>query len=200
MEVKVKISDFTPSSHKIFAKACGKTPLIVEYSIEYKVNFDIPMVTLKIVEDPTADDKGSLELYSYSQDSTFNNQMDIRKVELVQIRTMLRMIITMENITDIWSPTNGFNHITFQIYFDDPNKVGAVDFPFQNATMPENYDWDYGMWATSWGIYLYNLNNARSSNFGDPITPSPVAEVNKQENKITFLIPLSVLETNDLTG
>jgi hypothetical protein len=50
------------------------------------------------------------------------------------------------------------------------------------------------------GIYLYNLNNARSSNFGDPITPSPVAEVNKQENKITFLIPLSVLETNDLTG
>lgn len=66
--------------------------------------------------------------------------------------------------------------------------------------MPENYDWDYGMWATSWGIYLYNLNNARSSNFGDLITPSPVAGVNKQENKITFLIPLSVLETNDLTG
>lgn len=123
MEVKVKISDFTPSSHKIFAKACGKTPLIVEYSIEYKVNFDIPMVTLKIVEDPTVDDKGPLGLYSYPQDSTFNNQMDIRKVELVQIGTMLRMIITMENITDIWSPTNGFDHVTFQIYFDDPNKV-----------------------------------------------------------------------------
>jgi glycosidase len=199
-EVKIKISDFTPGSHRIFAKAYGKTPLIVEYSKEYKVNFDIPMVTLKIVEDPAGDDKGPLGLYSYPKDSTFNSQMDIRKVELVQIGTMLRMIITMENVTDVWSPPNGFDHVTFQIYFDDPNKVGTVELPFQNATMPENYDWDYGMWATGWDIYLYSSNNAGPNNFGDPITPSPVAEVNKQENKITFLIPLSVLETNDLTG
>jgi hypothetical protein len=56
------------------------------------------------------------------------------------------------------------------------------------------------MWATGWGIYLYSANNASAEKFGDPVTPSPEAQVNKKENTITFFIPLSVLETNDLSG
>lgn len=199
-EVTINISDFTPGPHRIFAKAYGKTPMIVEYSNEYTVNFDIPLISLKVVEDPKGDDKGPYGTYFYPQDSTFNSQMDIRKVELVQIGTMLRMIITMDTITDIWTPANGFDHVTFQIFFDNPNKVGAIELPFQNATMPEGYDWDYGMWATGWGIYLYSSNNSSAESFGDPITPSPGVQVNKQENTITFLIPLSVLDTNDLSG
>jgi len=199
-EIPINISDFTPGKHNIFVKAYGRTPLIVDYSESYNVNFDIPMMTIKIVEDPLGDDKGPNGTYSYPKDPTFNKQMDIRKIELIQIGTMLRMILTMEDVTDIWSPANGFDHVTFQIFFDDPDKKGAVELPFQNATMPDNLDWDYEVYATGWGISLFSSGNSSTNKYGNPITPAPNTQVNKQENKITFMIPLSTLGTSDISG
>jgi len=199
-EIPINISDFTPGQHNIFVKAYGRTPLIVDYSESYNVNFDIPMVTIKVVEDPLGDDKGPNGTYSYPKDPTFNKQMDIKEVELIQIGTMLRMVVTMENVTDIWNPANGFDHVTFQIYFDDPDKKGAVELPFQNATMPNNLNWDYEVYATGWGISLFSSENSSANKYGDPITPAPTTQVNKQENKITFMIPLSTLDTSDLSG
>jgi len=199
-EIPINISDFTPGQHNIFVKAYGRTPLIVDYSESYNVNFDIPMVTIKVVEDPLGDDKGPNGTYSYPKDSTFNKQMDIKKVELVQIGTMLRMIVTMENVTDIWNPANGFDHVTFQIFFDDPDKKGAIELPFQNATMPDNLNWDYQIYATGWGTNLFSSDNSSADKYGNPITPAPTTQGNKQENKITFMIPLSTLDTSDLSG
>jgi len=199
-EIPINISDFTPGQHNIFVKAYGRTPLIVDYSESYNINFEIPMVTLKVVEDSLGDDKGPNGTYSYPKDPTFNKQMDIKEVELIQIGTMLRMIVTMENVTDIWNPANGFDHVTFQIYFDDPDKKGAVELPFQNATMPNSLDWDYEVYATGWGISLFSSENSSANKYGDPITPAPTTQVNKQENKITFMIPLSTLDTSDLSG
>lgn len=199
-EIPISISDFTPGQHNIFVKAYGRTPLIVDYSESYNINFEIPMVTLKIVEDSLGDDKGPNGTYSYPKDPTFNKQMDIKEVELIQIGTMLRMVVTMENVTDIWNPANGFDHVTFQIYFDDPDKKGAVELPFQNATMPNSLDWDYEVYATGWGISLFSSENSSANKYGDPITPAPTTQVNKQENKITFMIPLSTLDTSDLSG
>lgn len=199
-EIPINISDFTPGQHNIFVKAYGRTPLIVDYSESYNINFEIPMVTLKIVEDSLGDDKGPNGTYSYPKDPTFNKQMDIKEVELIQIGTMLRMVVTMENVTDIWNPANGFDHVTFQIYFDDPDKKGAVELPFQNATMPNSLDWDYEVYATGWGISLFSSENSSANKYGDPITPAPTTQVNKQENKITFMIPLSTLDTSDLSG
>ncbi|MDN5345607.1 MAG: hypothetical protein PWQ73_104 [Petrotoga sp.] len=199
-EIPINISDFTPGQHNIFVKAYGRTPLIVDYSESYNINFDIPLVTIKVVEDPLRDDKGPNGTYFYPKDPTFNKQMDIRKVELIQIGTMLRMVVTMENVTDIWNPANGFDHVTFQIYFDDPDKKGAVELPFQNATMPNNLDWDYEVYATGWGISLFSSENSSANKYGDPITPAPTTQVNKQENKITFMIPLSTLGTSDISG
>jgi glycosidase len=199
-EIPINISDFTPGQHNIFVKAYGRTPLIVDYSESYNINFEIPMVTLKIVEDSLGDDKGPNGTYSYPKDPTFNKQMDIKEVELIQIGTMLRMVVTMENVTDIWNPANGFDHVTFQIFFDDPDKKGAVELPFQNATMPNSLDWDYEVYATGWGISLFSSENSSANKYGDPITPAPTTQVNKQENKITFMIPLSTLDTSDLSG
>jgi hypothetical protein len=199
-EIPINISDFTPGKHNIFVKAYGRIPLIVDYSESYNVNFDIPMMTIKVVEDPLGDDKGPNGTYSYPKDPTFNKQMDIRKVELIQIGTMLRMILTMEDVTDIWSPANGFDHVTFQIFFDDPDKKGAVELPFQNATMTNNLDWDYEVYATGWGISLFSSDNSSTNKYGNPITPAPTTQVNKQENKITFMIPLSTLGTSDISG
>lgn len=199
-EIPINISDFTPGQHNIFVKAYGRTPLIVDYSESYNINFDIPMVTIKVVEDPLGDDKGPNGTYFYPKDPTFNKQMDIRKVELIQIGTMLRMVVTMENVTDIWNSANGFDHVTFQIYFDDPDKKGAVELPFQNATMPNNLDWDYEVYATGWGISLFSSENSSANKYGDPITPAPTTQVNKQENQISFMIPLSTLGTNNLSG
>ncbi|RLL85385.1 alpha-amylase [Petrotoga sp. HKA.pet.4.5] len=199
-EIPISISDFTPGQHNIFVKAYGRTPLIVDYSESYNINFEIPMVTLKIVEDSLGDDKGPNGTYSYPKDPTFNKQMDIKEVELIQIGTMLRMVVTMENVTDIWNPANGFDHVTFQIFFDDPDKKGAVELPFQNATTPNSLDWDYEVYATGWGISLFSSENSSANKYGDPITPAPTTQVNKQENKITFMIPLSTLDTSDLSG
>lgn len=199
-EISINISDFTPGKHKIFVKAYGTSPSILNYSRSYMVNFNIPTVTLITLDDPKGDDRGPTGNYIYPKDSTYNNQMDIRKVEVQQTGAMINLVMTMENVTDIWNPINGFDHVSFQIFFDDPNKAGAKVLPLLNANMPDDLDWDYALYVTGWSINQFKSANSNSTQYGDPITNNTFVKVNKEENKITLTVPLSTLDTKDIAG
>ncbi|KLO20936.1 alpha-amylase family glycosyl hydrolase [Marinitoga sp. 1155] len=199
-QIPVKISEFTPGKHKIFVKAYGKIPIINAYSKTYEINIDIPSKDLAYVEDRLEDDFGPFGTYKYPLDTTFKNQADIKAVKIQQIGTQLKVDLIMKEVTDSWSPANGFDHVTFQIFFDNPDKEGIKVLPQQNAKMPDNLDWDYELYLTGWIVSVHSSEGANKDTMGKPITPVPTIKVNKQLATISFTIPLSVLETDNLSG
>ncbi|WP_129409156.1 alpha-amylase family glycosyl hydrolase [Marinitoga lauensis] len=199
-EIPVKIASFTPGKHKIFAKVYGKTPIFNNYSKTYDIIIDIPSKELAYVEDALGDDKGPFGTYRYPLDTTFKNQEDIKAVRIQQIGTQLKVDLIMKEITDSWSPANGFDHVTFQIFFDNPDKKGITVLPNQNAKMPEGLDWDYELYLTGWVVSAHSSEGANEDTMGKPITPVPTIKVNKQLATVSFTIPLSVFETDNLKG
>lgn len=200
-DVPVRISEFISGAHRLFVRAYGKKATESVYSQTMTVFFDIPTVHLVEVTDPEGDDKGPTGDYGYPKDLTFEHQQDVLHVKLSQVGRMLRMDITMKNLTDVWSPTNLFDHVTFQIFFDRPDRTGALALPFQNATMPEGMDWDYMIYATGWSMALYESDEKSGpAYYGTPITPAPTVQVDKQLKTITLLVPLEVLKTDRLSG
>ncbi|UYO99062.1 alpha-amylase family glycosyl hydrolase [Oceanotoga sp. DSM 15011] len=197
-KVSIKLDDFTPGDHTIIVKAYGRIPIYTSYSELYRVNFDIPVKNLAEISDEIGDDNGFNGNYSYPLDSTYSNQNDITKVSINQIGKMMRLNIGMKEITDGWNPSNGFDHLVFMIYFDDPNKIGQKVLPKQDGFMPENKDWDYMIYATGWMSSAHRSLNSSEDNRGEVITPTPDIVVDKQNNEITFLIPLSLFETDNV--
>jgi hypothetical protein len=101
------------------------------------------------------------------------------------------------NLTTSWSPQNGFDHVTFQIFIDDPNKTGATELPKLNATMPKNYDWDYFIFANGWSIVAYSSDGSGPDNFGTPISPTPLVKTDKMKNEVTLIISGELLDRQE---
>jgi len=199
-EAQVNVMDFTPGKHTIFVKAYGKIPIYSNYSDTYQIEIDIPSKEIMTVSDPVGDDNGPNGNYTYPKDLTFKRQMDITGARLAKVGQLLKLTMKMREVTDSWSPSKGFDHVTFQIFLDDPNEEGMKILPNQNAEMPEGMDWNYEIYATGWGITFHNTTNATEDRLGEGVTPSPDSDVNKQLGEITFSIPYETLNTEDLSG
>ena len=200
-EVPVRISEFIAGAHRLFVRGYGKKATESVYSPTVTVFFDIPTELLADVSDPEGDDTGPTGDYRYPKDITFDHQQDLLRVKLSQVGRMLRMDITLKNLTDGWSPTNLFDHVTFQIFFDRPDRKGARALPFQNATMPEGMDWDYMIYATGWSMAMYESDDKTGPvYYGTPLTPAPTVQVDKQFKTVTLLVPQDVMKTDQLDG
>ena len=196
---QINIADFQSGKHLFFVKGYGKKPIDYEYSDTYEFDLNIPIEVIVEIEDPYGDDKGITGDYMYPKgEGGYESQMDIKNVEVQKIGMTLRIIIEMENLTDKWNPSNGFDHVTFQIFFDDPRKTGSKYLPFQNAVMINDRDWDYEIYATGWSLTMYSSDNSGKEEYGVPITPAPEIKVDKKAKTITILLPLDNLNTDNL--
>ncbi len=183
------ISKFDPGVHSILFKVYGQTRRDSIYSKDYKVILDIPEIVLFSGEDPEGDDTGPEGRYVYPTDITFKRQMDLLGVNVRQIGASLVIAMKIKDLTDSWGPQNGFDHVTFQIYIDDPSKKGATFLPFQNASMPEGLDWDYFIFANGWSIIAYSSEDSGSKSFGTAISPTPMVQTNKLTGEVILRIP-----------
>jgi len=199
-QAEINVMDFTPGKHTVFVKAYGRIPIFSNYSDTYEVQIDVPSEEIMTVSDPLDDDNGPTGNYTYPKDLTFKRQMDIAGARLTKVGQLLKLTLKMREVTNSWSPSKGFDHVTFQIFIDDPNQEGMKILPNQNGEMPEGMDWNYEIYATGWGITLHNTNNATKDRLGEGVTPSPTADVNKQLGEITLSIPYDTLDTQDLSG
>lgn len=196
--LNVNISDFTPGEHNIFVKITGKLPIYSEYSKTFKINMEIPLVTIADVQDKLGDDNGLSGKYGYPKDLSFSHQEDIENLRIDQIGTMIKMTFRMKELTDSWAPSNGFDHVTFQIFFNNPEKTGVTDLPLQNAKMYNGTDWDYQFYINGWGSSAFNSNGASALKYGEAVVPSPLIKVDKILREITMIFPLSILDTDSL--
>ncbi|HPJ32120.1 alpha-amylase family glycosyl hydrolase [Mesotoga prima] len=183
------ISKFDPGIHSILFKVYGRTKRESIYSEDYTVVLDIPELLLSSLSDPEGDDKGPEGRYEYPTDISFKNQMDLLGVELRQIGASLSLNMRIKDLTDTWGPQNGFDHVTFQIFIDDPHKTGSTVLPFLNATMPAGLDWDYFIFANGWSIVAYSAEGSGPKSFGTAISPTPLVQTNKMKSEVVLRIP-----------
>ena len=205
-EIPVRLVDFVSGTHKVFVKAYGKLPIHYAYSHTLEIELDIPIITLAKVSDPVGDDHGLTGDYLPPKgEGYFQHEMDLTHVSISQVGQILKMEIQTKDISDRWTPSNGFDHSVFQIFFDNPDMKGALYLPQQQAKMPvyedgTQGDWDYEVYATGWTLATYSSEGADDENYGKPIQPTPVIKTDKEAKTITLLIPLESLNTKSVEG
>ncbi|MDJ0754997.1 MAG: alpha-amylase family glycosyl hydrolase [Ardenticatenaceae bacterium] len=162
-------------------------PEVAFVSETYSFSTETPTFDVQVViEDPAGDDKGPNGVYVMPQDSTFGQQMDIRGLAVEAPGPDLIVNLTMEEVTDVWGPFNGFDHVLFHIYIDLPGLEGTSLLPRINATAPDGFTWDYMAFVEGWNNRLYSASGATPTEYGAPASPPPEIAVDMESNTITM--------------
>lgn len=147
--------------------------------------FDGQLVSLA---DPAGDDKGPAGTYTYPQDTTFagGHYGDIVKLTLEASGSTLRVKLQMASHSTVWNPTNGFDHVSFNIYVDLPGLDGVSVLPKLQASAPDGFAWDLSTFAFGWSNTLYKPAGATATEWGSPSPGRPKISVDAPGKTITF--------------
>ena len=134
--------------------------------------------------DPAGDDTGPKGAYTYPTDVTFAHQMDVTGVKLEVGSTTMNLNLTMANVTSIWVPQNGFDHVYFNIYFSVPGGANpATVMPKLNASVPAGFSWSFNQFSGGFDNYMYTSTGATSdAHGGNAVGPT----IKVSGNTITF--------------
>ncbi|WP_067656632.1 alpha-amylase family glycosyl hydrolase [Ferrimonas marina] len=121
------------------------------------------------------------------------SQHDLRGARLRSGGEVLELTLTMAEISDGWLPSNGFDNVSFQIFFDlsavelaQPTLAAATALPGQSASMPDGRRWQLGHSLFGWGNGLFLAEGATSERGGTAVTPVPQVRVDKDKGTITL--------------
>jgi glycosidase len=158
-------------------------------SPRYSMQIDLAYSLAAQVSDPVGDDAGPQGRYRYPLHESFAGQMDIEQVAVYRAGTNLRLeITTAAPISTSWNPINGFDHVYFYVYFNDPEKTGVTVLPFQNSSTPEGFDWDVMMMVGGWNASLYSAQGAGADNYGTALSSAIGIEVDETARSLIFTL------------
>ena len=189
---EIRLSEFAPgvTANTVAAYAPSLTAASDTFNFSTEVTTSSSRVT---TYDRTGDDVGPFDSYTLPTDETFGDQMDIRRLIASAFGTNLQLEVEMGEVTDVWDPANGFDHVLFHIYIDLPGQEGLTILPRINAQTPEGFDWDYLGFMEGWSNRLYYAKDASEEEYGTVVTPAPQVSVNIPENTISFLFTSEAL-------
>ncbi|MEO1261183.1 MAG: alpha-amylase family glycosyl hydrolase [Bacteroidota bacterium] len=139
-----------------------------------------------LVRDAVNDDHGQNGNYTKPGDMSYGSQMDIREVKTTAFGGNLQLELTMEELSQLWIPPHGFDHVLFHVFIDLPNTSGSHYIPMLNAVAPEGFEWDYAANIGGWQSAYYSSEGATEDHFGTKLSTTPNITVDKEKNKITF--------------
>ena len=192
-EVTVPISAFAPGERSntltVYAPELGA----VSPTFSFQTTFE-PTGGGTITYDRVGDDVGPSGNYELPTDETFGEQLDILSTRVTAFGANLQVSLTMADVTDVWGPVNGFDHVLFHIFIDVPGQEGVTVLPGINATAPEGFAWDYMAFIEGWNNRLYSSEGASEDEYGTVIVPAPEISVDQESNTITFLFLAEALD------
>lgn len=136
------------------------------------------------VPDVLGDDQGPNGQYRYPTDATFSHQMDIESLTVLAGGPTLILRFVMAEISTVWAPANGFDHVSFNIYFDLPGSDGLTVLPKIDANAPADFAWDYTHFVFGFGQALHSKDGASATEMGLPVPGAPRIKVDKQTRQI----------------
>jgi glycosidase len=136
--------------------------------------------------DPVGDDRGPIGTYTYPSDATFKHQMDITSVKVEVGPASLNLTFTMADVSTVWNPPNGFDHVAFNVYLAVPGLVGATVMPKLNATTPPGFAWTYAQFAYGFDPpSMFSAAGATADAYGPPVK-APKVKADLSARTITF--------------
>jgi hypothetical protein len=164
------------------------------YAPEVKVATPSARFTTEVVfvgethtfSDPAGDDRGPNGLYTYPADQTFRRQMDLREVKLEVGVTTMNLNLTMTDVTSVWNPRHGFDHVYFNIYFGVPGGAEPqTAMPRLSGRVPEGFAWHFNQFSGGFDNVMYTSRGASATQYGSP-SVAPTVRVDAGQKTIIF--------------
>jgi glycosidase len=182
-EMSLSRFSFGTENHKIILYSPNQNLVSEAYTFQTVV----PVQGNKISgSDPKGDNNGLNKKYITPTDKSYKGQQDIKNVEVITYGSNLQITLTMDHVSDVWLPPNGFDHVLFHVFIDLPNKKGRKDLAVLNTPNPEGFEWNYVAYLAGWHNVLYISDNATDTSFGTIVTPTPTLAADKMNNTITI--------------
>jgi hypothetical protein len=151
------------------------------------------------VHDPAGDDTGpgqGLPAYTYPTAPTWGprRQMDIRRVRVYTAAGALRVAVQTADLSTVWNPANGFDHVAFTLFIELPGRSGgAVVMPLQDGKVPEGLRWHVRLRAHGWSNALFSAEGATATDEGTPLAPGAALRVDPGSQEVVFTVPAAAL-------
>ncbi|HEU4406881.1 MAG TPA: alpha-amylase family glycosyl hydrolase [Polyangiaceae bacterium] len=159
-------------------------------SESHAFSVDLPYLQAALHDDPSGDDRGPTGAYAYPTDSTYAaRQADLRKVRVETAGRNLRVTLTMGEVSSIWNPVFGFDHVCVNLYLEVPGAEGVGVLPLANATAPDGLRWAYRSLTGGWINALYRAEGASAESPGASAGPPPDVTVDRGAGTIQFFFP-----------
>jgi carbohydrate-binding DOMON domain-containing protein len=163
----------------------------------------LPWVLRAEASDPEGDDRGPSGSYTYPTHSTFAPRtMDLTGVRVLQAGGALRIEVGVKDLSTVWGPVNGFDHVAFTAFIELPGRSdGARVMPEQNASLPEGMRWHLRLRAHGWSNALFGPQGASATADGTAVTPGASIAVDAARRTVTFTIAAAALgDPSTLSG
>ncbi|MBY5990789.1 alpha-amylase family glycosyl hydrolase [Ferrimonas balearica] len=129
------------------------------------------------------------ERYARPTHALSGGQRDLLGAEVEAGGANLTLTLRLAEITDSWQPINGFDNVSFGLFFDLsaqwPERPAIRALPELNATMPEGARWHLGHRLFGWGNGLFTAEGACAQRTGVQVGPVPRIEVDKAAGTLT---------------
>ena len=128
--------------------------------------------------------------YAYPTHESYTRQMDLRRTRVLSAGGALRFELEMADLTRVWGPANGFDHVAFSIFVELPGRGdGARAMPGQDAELPDGMRWHLRLRAHGWSNALFGPEGADSNADGRSITPAAEIDTDAARRTVRFTIP-----------
>ncbi len=115
-------------------------------------------ILLRDVADPGGDDHGPAGRYQYPDDPGWraHRQGDLRRVRVWGSGGALKVELKMHEVTALWNPAQGFDHVALTMFVQLPGRDGGADvMPQQHARLPGGMRWHVRLRAHGWSNALF---------------------------------------------
>lgn len=158
----------------------------VSRRLELATSVETPSSTASLA-DPRGDDVGPTGSYIDLRQPNAQDQKDILGVAVAAGGDILRLELTMANVTAEWLPPVGFDNVALSIFFDLADRRGTTPLPQLNAAMAEERDWDIGNVIFGWGNTMFSAEGADASRTGERFAGAPSVSVDRDKGVITLI-------------
>jgi hypothetical protein len=165
--------------------------------VDFRV--DRPWVLRVDLDDPAGDDqgpRGGPGTYLYPTDPSFgaNRQMDLRRVRVSTAGGALKLDLTLQGLTTVWNPQNGFDHVAFTVFIELPGQSGGSELmPLQKGRLPEGMRWHRRLRVHGWTNALFSPEGASSGAEGTPIGPAAAISADRATRTVSLTLPAASL-------
>ncbi|WP_298441815.1 alpha-amylase family glycosyl hydrolase [uncultured Ferrimonas sp.] len=197
-ELRLPVTDLGLSQHRFNLLQPGSGA--VSPSVHYRTELRQPSLQVQVL-DPSNDGFGLDGSYRNPTHANSGQQREILSAKAEAAGSVLRLTLTMAELSNGWQPSNGFDNLALSLFFDlsaqrGPSQVTAL--PQLNAQWPQG--WHIGHSVYGWGSSLFRANPAQPQQRGELVSPAATINTDPAQQQITLSYDAAAFDITQWDG